>query len=258
MLEIKIRIGSKIKGEEEVFLFPESFSELTIEHWTAYYQFLMEEINTGELIWAFMGGNEKFKAKLPGSRIADLENLLQFLYQEPLPNWYMQSIEIEGKKLIGPLAEFSNIVCGEFVFADTYHTAFAETKDEKFLNKCLAVLMREPNPTADELALYWKGDYRIIFNENHVERRAALIAQLPLEMRMAAMFNYSIIRTVIEKRYIWIFQKSSGEGTGKNSGWDKIMRSMCFGDITKLQDIFYIPIYTFFDELNDTIKSNSK
>ena len=33
---------------------------------------------------------------------------------------------------------------------------------------------------------------------------------------------------------------------------------MCFGDITKLNDIFFIPLYTFFDELNDTIKANSK
>ncbi len=263
MLEIKIRINKKLKGEMETFYFPESFTELNIEQWTAYFSFVTEEIGIGELLWAFMGGDEKFKAQLPGSRIADLEHLLKFLYNEPAPEWYMKHITLNGCELIGPAAEFSNMTCGEFAFADTYYSAFREmpigsAEAERFVNKCLAVLMREVDPLANELAPDWKGDRRIVFNENHVDRRAAIIALLPIDWKMAAMFNYSIIRSLLEKRYIWIFQKSSSEGSGKNSGWDKVMRSMCFGDITKLQEIFFVPLYTFFDELNDGIKANSK
>ena len=258
MLEIKIQIKYLLHNKAETFFFPETFSELTIEQWTAYYLFLLEEIDKGQLLWRFLHGNEKFKAKIPGDRIADIENLLMFIYNEPAPEWYMNTIEVENKKLYGPKAEFQNLTCGEFAFADTYYSAYFENKNESNIDKCLAILMREKDPKADEMRNDWKGDVRIIFNENHIERRAALIANIPAEIKMAAMFNYSIIREKIEKRYIWIFQKASSGSTDKKSGWDKVMRGMCQGDLTKLNDIFFIPLYTFFDELNDTIKGNSK
>ena len=276
MLDIKIEIKGKISAKEESFRFPEAFNELTFEQFAAYHRFLEEEISTGELLWFFLQGNDEFKAKIPGSRIAQLEDLLVFIYTEPAPEWYMKYLKIEDTELIGPAAEFSNLITGEFVFADTYYTAFMKSvastslastslsdrndrnEGEKYMNKCLACLMREPDAEADENSANWKGDKRIIFNENHIEKRAAIIASIPVEMKLAAMFNYGIIRDLIEKRYIWIFQKSTDEGKSKNSGWDKVMRSMCFGDITKLNDIFFIPLYTFMDELNDTIKANSK
>jgi len=268
MLEIKIRIKGKTGSEEENFSFPEAFSELTFEQFVAYHQFLQEEISNGELLWKFLCGDEKFKAKIPGSRIADMEALLMFLHAEPAAEWYLKYLKIGEVDLVGPSAEFSNVVTGEFVFADTYYTAFMKSvsstsvivssEGEKFINKCLAVLMREVDGTVDENSLAWKGDKRVVFNENHIKRRAALIAEIPIEMRLAAMFNYGIIRDLLEKRYIWVFQKSVNEEKNKNFGWDKVMRSMCFGDITKLQDVFFIPLYTFMDELNDVIKENSK
>ncbi|MFZ4741177.1 MAG: hypothetical protein ACOYLE_08420 [Bacteroidales bacterium] len=258
MLEIIIRISSVFSRKKECFLFPESFADLSMEQWTSYHQFLLQNIGEAELLWAFLTGSNTFKLKIPGNRIAAIENLLMFIYNEPLPDWYMKLIEVDGIKLIGPAGEFKNVVCGEFVFADTFYTTFRETENEIYLNKCLAVLMREPDSTANELAADWKGDHRIVFNENHIDRRAALIAKLPFEMRMAALFNYSIIRELLEKRYIWIFQKTNVTENTRKTGWDRILRSMCYGDITKLNDIFFIPLYTFFDELNDSIKGNAK
>ena len=283
MLDIKIEIKGKIGKKEESFRFPEAFCELTFEQFTAYHRFLEEEISTGELLWFFLQGNDEFKAEIPGTRIAELENLLIFIYTEPTPEWYLKYLKIDEAELIGPAAEFSNLITGEFVFADTYYTEFMRnysslrlrsateeigstslndrslaTEAENNMNKCLAVLMREADVDADENSSKWKGDKRVVFNENHIERRAALIAEVPIEMRLAAIFNYGIIRDLLEKRYIWIFQKSTDEGKNKNSGWDKVMRSMCFGDITKLNDIFFIPLYTFFDELNDVVKERSK
>ena len=258
MLEIKIQIQQILHKKEEVFYFPEHFSELSIEQWSAYYMYLLEEIDKGTLLWRFLKGNDKFKAKIPGDRIADIEHLLMFIYSEPAPEWYMNTITVDDTVLLGPKAEFQNLVCGEFAFADTYYSAYFNTKDEAYIDKCLAVLMREQDPEANENRIDWKGDHRIIFNENHIERRAALIAKVPAELKMAAMFNYSIIREKIEKRFIWIFQKSANTESKNSSGWDKVMRGMCQGDLTKLDQIFYIPLYTFFDELNDTIKANSK
>ena len=258
MLEIKIQIKYKLHNKAETFYFPESFSELTVDQWTAYYMFLMEEIDEGVLLWRFLNGNNKFKALIPGERIADIKNLLTFIHNEPAPEWYMNSIHIGDVELIGPKAEFQNLVCGEFAFADTFYTAYHTTKKEKYIDKCLAVLMREIDPDAEEWRKDWKGDKRIIFNENHVEKRASLIATIPAEIKMAAMFNYSIIRERLEKRFVWVFPKSVTPSIGKSSGWDKVMRSMCQGDLTKLNDIFFVPLYTFFDELNDTIKANSK
>ncbi len=256
MLKITIAIKYFLHNKIETFYFPESFSELTKEQWCAYYLFLMEDIDKGQLLWRFLQGNEKFKATIPGDRIADIEDLLMFIYNEPAPEWYINTLETKEGKLIGPFAEFKNLTCGEFAYADTYYSAYFETKDESYIDKCLAVLMREEDPEANEQRKDWKGDHRIIFNENHIDRRAALISNIPAEIKMAAMFNYSIIREKIEKRYIWIFQKASSDTPDKKSGWDKVMRGMCQGDLTKLNDIFFIPLYTFFDELNDTIKAN--
>lgn len=272
MLDIKIKAGRQIEN----FRFPESFGELSFEQFVIYHKMLQGEIETGEMLWFLLEGNEKFKTKIPGSRIADLENLMMWIYSEPAPDWYLKYLKIEDTELIGPAAEFSNVLCGEFAFADTYFTAFKrsvastpvelvastplsdQNNVEKYINKCLAVLMRERDADADEKKADWRGDNRIIFNENHIDRRAAVIAEMPIEMRLAAMFNYELIREQLEKRYKWIFQKRSNDDSGKHSGWDKVMRSMCFGDITKLEDIFMIPLYIFFDELNDTIKENSK
>ena len=258
MLKITIQIKYLLHNKKETFYFPESFSELSIYQWTSYYLFLMDEIDKGQLLWRFLQGNQKFKANIPGDRIADIENLLMFIYNEPAPEWYMNTLEVEGVKLIGPLAQFKNLTCGEFAFADTYYSAYFETKKEDFLDKCLAVLMREEDPEANENNIDWKGDRRIIFNENHIDRRAILISKIPPEIKLAAMFNYSIIRAKLEQRFIWIFQKSASGVNNKKNGWDKVMRSMCQGDLTKLDKIFNVPLYTFFDELNDTIKQNSK
>jgi len=258
MLEIKIQIKHKFYKNAETFFFPESFAELTIEQWSAYYLFLTEEIDKGVLLWRFLRGNEKFKAKIPAEDISGIQNLLMFIYNDPAPEWYMNTITIGDIKLIGPKAEFSNLICGEFAFADTFYSAYFKTKDEKYIDKCLAVLMREVDPEANEMKPDWKGDKRIIFNENHVERRASLIATIPAEIKMAAMFNYSIIRAKLEQRYIWIFPKTATGSSNKTSGWDKVIRSMCQGDLTKLDAVFFVPLYTFFDELNDQIKANSK
>ncbi len=256
MHEVKIQIQNKFFRKKKCFLFPASFSDLNFDQWTAYHQYVLQHIGEAELLWIFLSGNEKFKLKIPGERIADIEYLTYFIHSEPSPEWYMKFVVLNGVKLIGPASEFKNMVCGEFVFADTYYTSFKETEDENFLNKFLAVLMREIDSLANETSPAWKGDNRIIFNENHIDRRAALISKMPLDKRLAAAFNYSIIRELLEKRYIWIFQKSSAESNSKSSGWDKVIRSMCFGDITKLQEIFFVPLYTFFDELNDAIRVN--
>ncbi len=253
MEKIVVKVGRK----KRKFEFPSNWDKINGSDFTTIYRFVNKEIEEAELIACLIKGKLKHLAKVPGTYFAEaFLPLLKFLEREPVTNWYFDKIQRNTDVILyGPSDNYGTILTGEFAFADTYFAKFQETMDETFLDKCMAVLMRERDEDADENSQSFNGDFRLPFNENLIGKQAERLAKLPQAIKMAFAWNYIIFRTFIETNYKWVFQKSS---KNDGSGWSSVMRGMCKGDITKLDNVAKIPLLVFLEELNDGIKENSK
>ncbi|MFZ4412927.1 MAG: hypothetical protein ACOYOV_07575 [Bacteroidales bacterium] len=252
MENICVKIGSK----KHYFEFPSGWDDINSSDLTAIYKYINGEIEEAGLIADLIKGDMKHFAKIPGDYFAEaFVPLLKFMEKEPPERWYFDRIESKDIIVCGPV-NYGRILTGEFAFADTYFKNYQETMDESFLDKCIVSLMRAHDLNSDDTSQNWNGDYRIKFNENMIEFNAKRIALLPVQVKQAFVWNYNIFRNYLERSFIWVFQK--GGNDSKNTGWEKIIGSMCKGDLTKLDDMTNIPLLTFMSELNDSIKDNSK
>lgn len=246
----------KIGRKKHFFEFPSSYEELNSKDFVSVFKFVNTEIEESELIYLLMRGKHPKKlAKIDGDYFAEaFLPCLKFLENKLTERWYFDRIEDETIILRGPV-DYGTILTGEFAFADTYFGQWKETMDESLLDKCIAVLMRTYDLYADDTSIKWNGDYRVRFNENLIKVNAERVSKISADVKLAFAWNYEIFREYLEKTFIWVFQKSS---EGKSSGgWEKVIASMCNGDLTKMDDVAKIPLMTALGEWNDSIKRNS-
>jgi len=248
-------------------LYPGSWDELTREQFVDIISVIQKDYIT-ESDNIFIINSILGMKKLPLFNFPDrLNDLNRFIFEikEPFSKVFIRDIFATRIKLYGPQDEFNNVKIGEFSFSDTYFLRYIKHHQPADLNRMIAVLYRPEGKFFQEDSPEYTGDIREKFNENIIEYRARLVDYIPRREKQAILFNYRIIRKWIESKYPHVFPQNGDEqamtiklGKSDEPGWDKFLRSLCNGDITKLDLVADQYLHNVLAEANDAILESKK
>lgn len=151
----------------------------------------------------------------------------------------------EYKDYHSPADHFRNVRIGEFAFADTYY--IKSFTDQAYMDKFIATIYREKDSNKDKMV----GDIRQDFNEKLIDTNAEKVAAWNMKVKKAIILNYRYIRAWLEELYPYLFMPEDNTSNGIQLGWDHFIRSLCMGDLTKLDQVKDLLIHNVFAEINE-------
>ncbi|WP_273210794.1 hypothetical protein [Runella zeae] len=193
--------------------------------------------------------------------VAHFDFLLDFV---DLPTkWYIDSIPIrhiiKGKYmplqvLHGPAERLKNVCFEEFIYAESYFSAYSKSKKESDLNMFCAILFR-PKTKAKK----YNGDVREPFDRHSVEKRAEVIAKIDNAVKQAIVLNYVGAKSTFPKMYKWLF--SSDEDQEKNAAqasfsWLEVAYRMAEHKPSEMQVLKRQDLHEVLSSLNLKVKDN--
>lgn len=162
-------------------------------------------------------------------------------------------IKIGDTVLHGPADAMSNTVFKEYVHIETFYDKYAQTHDQEYFNKILAVLYRprsanyDPeNPT---------DDIREALNDNLINSRAKWFADVPEDVKLAVFQFYAGTKAFMKKKYPYVFEEGGYKSIHKRDVFDDFIRltnALTNDDVTKFDDVMEQNTYkvlTTMDEL---------
>lgn len=158
-----------------------------------------------------------------------------------------------GRRRYGPADGLSNVRFLEFVFADSYFVAFAQSQDEKYLHRLLSVLYRPQRRPYRPRAANYGGDRREDFNENLVgERAGRWAARLPQAQQLAILTWYRGCRHALERRYPLVFTPANEDKASENAGgWAYVLREMSGAAFGNFEETGRQHLHTVLSKMED-------
>lgn len=123
-------------------------------------------------------------------------------------------IKINETVLIGPANRMDNIRFAEWCVADTFFVQYCQTKNPADLNKLIATIYR-PAGNGPEFTLgdaIFRGDKRQKFNDQLLEDRTLLVAQLDQPIKDGIFVWFASCRAQIIQDYTEFFPPEPVEG----------------------------------------------
>jgi dsDNA-binding SOS-regulon protein len=184
-----------------------------------------------ELLWVLFGINWALGLAITPVQYVQILPLTDFLLAETvgLTAQLLPSVQLRWYRLRlwGPSGGFRNLRFLEFVFADSYFMAYANSQEEQWLNRLLAVLYRPQRFPYFPNSVTYGGDRRQDFNENLIDARAQQLAQLPQAEKLAILTWYRGCRQALEQRYPHVFTPDhEQQATDNTGGWAHVLREM--------------------------------
>ena len=139
----------------------------------------------------------------------------------------------------GPAAHLSNLLFGEFIFADTFFVLYCLFSRPEHLDQFLTVLYRPArrgaNPEADD----WNGDVRVAFNEHQLEARTQRAQHVPAIEKLAVLTWYRGCRAQLAQEFADVFVEADQDAPaskGQAPDWTRVLRKLsggAFGTVTQ-------------------------
>jgi len=111
----------------------------------------------------------------------------------------------------GPDNELTNLLFGEYIFAETYFTRYQETKNPEWMNKFFAVLYRPLKSKKEIQSKDYDGDKRIAFNAAAVIRNADRLENMHENYKTACLLFYDGCRNYLSQKFPLTFAGGSGK-----------------------------------------------
>ena len=147
----------------------------------------------------------------------------------------------------------SNTVFKEYVHIETFYDKYAQTHDQEYFNKILAVLYRPrsanynpENPT---------DDIREALNDNLINSRAKWFADVSQDVKLAVFQFYAGTKAFMKKKYPYVFEEGGSKSIHKRDVFDDFIRltnALTNDDVTKFDEVMEQNTYkvlTTMDEL---------
>ncbi|MDJ1472833.1 hypothetical protein [Xanthocytophaga flava] len=151
-------------------------------------------------------------------------------------------------KLFGPSDGLKNIIYDELIFADGLFQQYFQSKKIEDLNKFVSVLYR-PGRTDNKET----GDLREEFNKHTIEKRAEIVARLPIAYKLAIFFFYQGCRKTFIARYPDLFEGGESEAKPVNT-WLEMARHIPNDKFGTIEHIMTLNAPFVLMHLNGTIK----
>ena len=186
---------------------PEAWHELSTIQFVNVVEFLSNPFTVDSQVILI---NSLLNLKTPlHSFPSEVVNFHDFLkLTDPLNDWVIKKLIIEGKTYWGPSDQFRNVSVGEFAFGDSHFSNFLKTNNQDFLNKMIACYFRPEDPAPNPNRTV--KDARLRFNPLQADENSLVFTKLDQRTKEAILFNYKNMRTWIQDQYSLGFPQTSG------------------------------------------------
>jgi hypothetical protein len=188
------------------FTIPSSWDELSYYQHAYILQVLHHDgdkfLKTDKLLYILFEGHWDILADISADDLHGLASCTNFIFNErPSAINKFPKIKLNKKFYLAPADNLGNIGFGEWCFVYQFAKYFRETNDMIFLDKLIATLYRLPDPAQHPDDINYSGDIREIFNENLIDNRARLVADIPEKLKLGIYTWFgSALFEVMERR----------------------------------------------------------
>jgi hypothetical protein len=209
---------------------------------------------------------ERFKLMEYLEFIGDRKPFHEFIVKEikiskhVIPNLFRRHPEFISGPLYAPSPKLKGVTFAQYIFADSYFTAYQESRKEDDLNKFVAALYLPEGVT---------------FAEKYITSNSRLIGRKDIHTRESIAINWQLIHEWLSLAYPLIFQKReeiqaeshpeghpefiSGSGPARNSSpWIKIFENFVGDDILHNDQYANMPVNTIFQFMTRKYKENAR
>lgn len=139
------------------------------------------------------------------------------------------------RRLYGPADALTNATFLEYMHAQTHFCEYSKTKNEEHLNKMIATLYRPSRSFLCKWLPNYNGEKRVKYNEYQVEKRAAKIARLPIEVRYGIYLFFKGVEEFLQsgefevngnKIKLSVLYKKTEDSDEPGLGWTGILFTM--------------------------------
>lgn len=210
------------------------------------------------------------RRKVTDEGLSDMLMLTDFLFEDTsfsrniLPQL---RLGVFGK-VFGPADGLSNLVFLEFTKTEASYVQFLQTKDEKFLNRLIAVLYR---PRKWGFTLLFErlgvfgfertGDVRARYNDHCLEERAKAIGKLSKPLRLAIFMFYHACRMRIIESNRNVFPEpdefETKDANRQPGSWAHVIRTLA-GHLNDFEKTAFQPLSLVLFDLDASIQENRR
>jgi hypothetical protein len=197
--------------------------------------------------WWQFAKKAKMRIVLRTVPLSDLHQNYDFIFKENNRTIFPDNIKIGKTKYFPPQNRISNLTADEFAIVDDLHIKWRETKNVEYLQYMAAVL-------------YYGSGKRGSFDKNELHDKAKPFSKLSIKKLLAIELAYFGCKNNLVKRFPKAFPKQKpGEAKPKKKyGFSKVILSMAKGDLSKLDLIKKVNIYTFLEQFEEDLTPDKK
>lgn len=190
------------------------------------------------------------------SHLPALVQLTDFIFKDPcnLTKNKLTRVKTRLGTLHGPGDELATLVFQEFIFADTYFTKYASSKDQEDLDWLIAVLYRPAAKQLEPFSENYLGDNRQPFNLAATELMLPIVKSMKQWQKLSIFFFYMGSRNELEKDFPNVFGQpdDSSDGSAVSNWYNTLsdLPSEKFGTIRQRE---LYPLKTVLQELEKLI-----
>jgi hypothetical protein len=146
--------------------------------------------------------------------------------------------------LRAPRPRLQDMTFGQFMFADTYYSTWAESQKDVDLDKFIGCLYLPEGSN---------------FKSENIEPLALIAGKAPLVVRCAIAINYRLVKEFLTHAYPLVFQKPKpGEKRKGGDGWVKVFESVVGDDIVNQDKYSELPVHVVLRWISRKIKESTK
>jgi hypothetical protein len=188
----------------------------------------------------------KLRLVLRNCPLSELQKNYEYIFKENNRTIFPK-IQIKKTKYFEPQNRIANLTADEFAVVDDLHIKWHETKNIEYLQYMAAVL-------------YSITPKRTVFDKNELHQLAKPFSKLSLPKLFAIELAYFGCKNNLVKRFPKAFPKPAPGQTKpkKKYGFSKVILSMAKGDLSKLEQIKKVNIYTFLEQFEEDLTPDKK
>jgi len=197
--------------------------------------------------WWQFSKKAKMRIVLRTLPLSDLHKTYEFIFKDNNRTIFPDNIKIGKTKYFPPQNRIANFTADEFAIVDDLHIKWRETKNVEYLQYMAAVL-------------YTETKTRPFFDKNELHDKAKPFSKLPIKKLLAIELAYFGCKNNLVKRFPKAFpkQKPGAVQPKKKYGFSKVILSMAKGDLSKLDLIKKVNIYTFLEQFEEDLTPDKK
>lgn len=197
--------------------------------------------------WWQFSRKAKLRIILRNYRLSDLQKTYEFLFTENNRTIFPSVLRIGRKKYYPPQKRIANLTADEFAVIDDLHLKWRETKNIEFLRYMAA-------------ALYTEDKKRPVFDKDDLHEKALPFYKVPVHKLFAIELAYFGCKNSIVKRFPKAFPKTGKNAKTQNKkyGFSKVILTMARGDLSKLESIKRVNIYSFLEQFEEDLTQQIK